>query len=186
MGIHPLALTHGLSREQIELAVENAETTVAIDNLPTRILILAFGDDGQLLEATGVIRDEDVLFVHAGPARAGYKALLDTTGAPPSIHQRPAAPETTDTQRYSVDGVELTDGLIADLAERAQTGHDIDTLKIRLRPGRPAPLSVGDVIRVELTPALYSACASRADDEGVPVHDVMRRALRRHLQLESL
>jgi hypothetical protein len=49
MGIHPLALTHGLSREQIELAVEEAETTVAIGNIPTRILILAFGGDGQLL-----------------------------------------------------------------------------------------------------------------------------------------
>jgi hypothetical protein len=180
MAITPLALMHGLSREQIELAVTEAATTVAIDNVPTRIMILAFGEAGQLLEATAVIRDEDLLFVHAGPAHAGYEALLDTTSPSPSEAKASAAAAGTGSD-FSVDGVELTPSRVAELIRRAETGHDLETLKVRLRPGRPAPLSVGDVVRLELNPALHAACAVRADSEGVPVQEVVRQALRAHL-----
>jgi hypothetical protein len=184
MAITPQALTHGLSREQIELAVAEAATTVAIDNVPTRIMILAFGEDGELLEATGVIRDEDLLFVHAGPAHTGYEALLDTASPSPSTADGNASADGTGLDA-SVDGVELTPSVVAGLIKRAEHGHDLETLKVRLRPGRPAPLSVGDVVRLELTSALHAACAARADDEGVPVQEVVRQALRRHLSFET-
>lgn len=184
MVVTPLALTHGLSREQIEHAVADAATTVAIDNVPTRIMILAFAQDGQLLEATCVIRDEDLLFVHAGPAHARYEELLDTVSPSPSAVETPTAVHGP-VSEYSVDGLELTASLVDDLIRRAEHGHDLETLKVRLRPGRPAPLSVGDVVRLQLTSSLYAACATRADEEGFPVQEVIRQALRRHLDLET-
>lgn len=185
MGTHPLALTDGLTRRQIEHGVEHAAATIAIGNGPTLILILGYDADRMLIEATGIIRDEDVLFVHAAPARPEYDTLLEIAEGLPGagVVGPPTGNEVG--HGWSVDGLALTDTLLAELIERAGRGHDLETLKIRIRPGRPAPLSIGDVVRVELEPSLFDACAARADLDKVPVHEVIRRALRREVELAT-
>ena len=181
MGVHPLALTTGLTRHQIEQSVEDAAATIAIGNGPTLILTLGFDADRLLIEATGVIRDEDVLVVHAAPARQEYRVLYDIAQSLPGAGESGPPVGGVSTYGWSVDGLELADPLIDDLIERAEHGHDIDTLRIRIRPGRPAPLSIGDVIRLQLAPDVLAACAERADLDGVPVHEVIRRALRQRV-----
>jgi hypothetical protein len=185
MGIHPLALTRGLTREDIEETLENAVATIAIGNGPTMVLILGVDQDKRLIEASGVIRNEDVLFVHAAPAREAYQRLFDISQALPGAGAAP--PATGDGEGeggwgWSVDGLELTDALIAELREKANVGYDVDILKIRVRTGGPAPLSIGDTIRLDLDAGLWAATSARADGDGVAVHELIRRALRQRLQ----
>lgn len=178
MGIHPLALTHNLTRDEIEWAIEHSEATIAIDNGPTRIMIIGPAPDGRLLEVSGVIRDEDVLVVHADRARPDYEPLVSLARQLPGAGEAGPPPDTGDGFGWSVDGLALTPELIAQLQAEADSGYDVATLRVRLRTGRPAPLSVGEVFRIDLDPALYRAGAERADNDGVPIHEVMRRALR--------
>lgn len=180
MGIHPLALTRGVSREQIDQAVEHAAATVAIGNGPTMVLIIGPDDAGHMVEAAGVIRDEDVLFVHAAPMRPAYQRLLDAALAQPGAGHN-GIPEGESGNGWSVDGLALTDDLVADLKARAEKGHDTDVLRIRLRTGRPAPLAIGDVIRLDLGAPVYTACAVQADAQGVSIPELIRHTLRARL-----
>lgn len=181
MGIHPLALTRGVNRAQIDNAVEHADATIAIGNGPTMVLIIGPDDTGQLIEAAGVIRDEDVLFIHAAPMRRAYQRLLDAALAQPGAGEH-GTPANDSAYGWSVDGLDLTDDLVTRLRTRAEHGHDIDVLRIRLRTGRPAPLSIGDIIRIELDPATYATAATRADAHGISVHELIRRTLQTHTQ----
>lgn len=180
MGIHPLALTRGVTRDQIEQAVEHAAATIAIGNGPTMVLIIGPDNTGQLVEAAGVIRDEDVFFVHAAPMRSAYQPLLEAALAQPGTGSA-APPATTAAHGWSVDGLELADDLVAQLHARAEHGHDVDVLRIRLRTGRPAPLAVGDVIRLELTPSVHAASSARADADAMSIPDLIRATLRTRL-----
>ncbi|MCW2525494.1 MAG: hypothetical protein JWM76_354 [Pseudonocardiales bacterium] len=180
MGIHPLALTRGVNREQIDQAVEHAAATIAIGNGPTMVLIIGPDDAGQMVEAAGVIRDEDVFFVHAAPMRPAYQPLLDAALAQPGAGSN-GIPEGETDNGWSVDGLALTDELVADLKARAEKGHDTDVLRIRLRTGRPAPLAVGDVIRLDLPAPVYAACAEQADAHGLAIPELIRNTLRARL-----
>jgi hypothetical protein len=181
MGIHPLALTRGMSREQIDHAVEHSAATVAIGNGPTMVLIIGPDAAGQMVEAAGVIRDEDVLFVHAAQMRPAYQRLLDAALAQPGAGSN-GVPEGDSANGWSVDGLALTDELVADLKARAEKGHDVAVLRIRLRTGRPAPLAIGDVIRLDLSAPVYAACAERADAQGISIPELIRQTLRARLQ----
>lgn len=182
MSTHPLALTRGVSRAQIEYIVDHAEATLALGNGPTMILILGTTEHGERIELTGVMRDEDVLWVHARPAIDDYAPLFalahDQAAAMPQLD------DEADGGAYgvSVDAMALTEPLIDELIVAARDGHDIDTLRLRLRPGRPAPLSVGVQVRVTLSPALSVASSERADADGIALPELARRALRHHLQ----
>lgn len=180
MGIHPLVLTRGVTRDQIEQTLENAAATIAIGNGPTMVLILGFAGD-QLVEASGVIRDEDVLFVYAAPARESYQPLLELAQSLPGAGEVGPPAGRSAEYGWSVDGLELSDSLIEQIIKNAVTGHDVDVLKVRLRTGRPAPLAVGDVVRLELEPKLHTAATMAADEQGMPVHELIRVALRAQL-----
>ena len=176
MGISPAALTDGVSRSQLDHAVAHAAATIAVGNGPTMILVIGPDDSGQLIEAAGVIRNEDVLYVHAAQMRAAYQPLLDAAVAQPGAAT--AIPDGNDPNGSSVDGLALSEATVNELREQAERGHDPDVLRLRLRTGRPAPLAIGDVLRLELDPATYAVCAARADADGVALPEFIRRTLR--------
>lgn len=83
----------------------------------------------------------------------------------------------------TASGVPITEELIEKLAKEAEDGYDVDEI-LRRRRGRPpigsAPATVESV---RLDPELREALSERAqrDDETTSV--VIRRALRRYLQV---
>lgn len=78
-------------------------------------------------------------------------------------------------------GVELTDDLLDELAEQAESG--LDVTNPRGRPGRPS-MGPGpaDSLRVRLDPELRRAVDERAAVENTTVSDTVREALRRYLR----
>lgn len=79
--------------------------------------------------------------------------------------------------RVSVDGIELTDQLLTSLFQATNEGHSIARLKLRARPGRPAPLSVGQNVDVTLDDELYAAASEEADRRGVSLAELIRIAI---------
>lgn len=81
----------------------------------------------------------------------------------------------------STAGVELTDEVLEQLADEAEAG--LDVTKLRRRPGRPS-MGTGpaETFPVRLDPELRKALAERAAAEETTASDVVREALRRHLQ----
>jgi len=79
-------------------------------------------------------------------------------------------------------GKPITEGLIEELADKAEQGFDVDEI-IRRRGGRP-PMGTGAaaVESVRLDPELRNALHDRAEREGRSNSDVIRDALRRYLQ----
>jgi hypothetical protein len=82
---------------------------------------------------------------------------------------------------------EITDELIEQLADEAEQGYDSDTiLGRRGKRGRPALGSGPSTVEsVRLDPELKTRLAERAEADGVPVSDVIREALRHHLDAAS-
>lgn len=82
----------------------------------------------------------------------------------------------------TIDGVPITEDLIARLADEAEAGFAPDQLR---RRGRPR-LSPGDgpsaVVRVRVDDRLQRRLADRAHLEGMSVSAVVREALRAHLR----
>lgn len=79
-------------------------------------------------------------------------------------------------------GVELTDEVLERMAEEAEAGLDVATL--RRRPGRPAMGSgPADTLPVRLDPELRRALDDRAATEHTTASDVVRKALRRYLKV---
>jgi hypothetical protein len=80
-------------------------------------------------------------------------------------------------------GVPITDKLVADLAEQAEAGYDVDET-IRRRGGRPplgsAPAAVESV---RLDPELREALVERARRDGETPSSVIRKALREYLDV---
>ena len=79
-------------------------------------------------------------------------------------------------------GKPITDGLVDELAARAEKGFDVDEM-IRRRGGRPPMGSAASSVEsVRLDPELSEALRDRADREGRTNSDIIREALRRYLR----
>ena len=87
------------------------------------------------------------------------------------------------THGKTASGKPITDELIAELAEKAEAGYDAEET-LRRRPGRPplgsAPASVESV---RLEPELRDALSERAERDGETTSSVIRKALRRYLEV---
>ena len=84
-------------------------------------------------------------------------------------------------RRTKKTGKVLTDAEVEALADEAEAGYAPD----RLRPRRGRPLvgsAPGEVVPVRLDPDLRRAVQDRADADHTSVSEVMRDALRRHLE----
>jgi len=86
------------------------------------------------------------------------------------------------THGKTASGKPITEELIADLAEQAEAGYDVDET-LRRRPGRPTlgsgPASVESV---RLDPELSGALTERAERDHETTSSVIRKALRRYLE----
>ncbi len=83
--------------------------------------------------------------------------------------------------RKTVSGVPITDELVAELAEKAAAGYDVDAM-LRRRGGRPLMGSAAaSVESVRLDPELSEALAQRARRDHETTSSVIRKALRRYL-----
>jgi hypothetical protein len=80
-------------------------------------------------------------------------------------------------------GRPVTDDLVDELARRAEAGYDVEET-LRRRPGRPAMGSgPAGVESVRLDPELRDALASRAERDHEATSSVIRKALRRYLEV---
>ncbi len=91
---------------------------------------------------------------------------------------------TKRTYGHTKSGRPVDDDLIEQLADEAEAGYDVDEIVGRRgKRGRPrlgaAPSTVESV---RLDPDLKARLAQRAQDEGVAVSEVIREALRHHLE----
>ena len=88
------------------------------------------------------------------------------------------------TKRHTSSGKPLTDDDIERLANEPEAGYDPDALAARRgRRGRP-PLGVeaATVESVRIDADLKQRLTQRAEDEGTTVSEVIREALRHHLE----
>jgi len=80
----------------------------------------------------------------------------------------------------STAGVELTAEVLEQMVEEAEAG--LDVTRLRRRPGRPSMGSgPAETLPVRLDPELRKALDDRAAAEQTTASDVVRDALRRHL-----
>jgi CRISPR-associated endonuclease/helicase Cas3 len=91
---------------------------------------------------------------------------------------------TKRTYGHTKSGEPITDEVVERLADEAAEGYDVGEIVARRgKRGRPrlgaAPSAVESV---RLDPELKERLARRAEDEGVPVSEVIREALRQHLE----
>jgi len=91
---------------------------------------------------------------------------------------------TKRTYGHTKSGTPITDELLDRLADEAERGYDVDEIIARRgKRGRPrlgaAPSTVESV---RLDPDLKERVTRRAQDEGVSVSEVIREALRHHLE----
>lgn len=91
---------------------------------------------------------------------------------------------TKRTHGHTRSGTPITDDTVAQLADEAEHGYDVDALVARRgKRGRPRLGSEpSSVESVRLDPELKALLVRRAEDEGVPVSEVIREALREHLE----
>jgi hypothetical protein len=80
-------------------------------------------------------------------------------------------------------GKVLTDAEIEAMADEAEGGYDVETLKTRRR-GRPMLGSApAEVVPVRLDPDLKHAVEARAEAEHTTTSEIIREALRRFLDV---
>lgn len=91
---------------------------------------------------------------------------------------------TKRTYGHTKSGTPITDDLIEQFADDADAGYDVDEIVARRgKRGRPRlGAEPSTVESVRLDPELKERLRRRADVEGVPVSEVIREALRRHLE----
>jgi predicted HicB family RNase H-like nuclease len=91
---------------------------------------------------------------------------------------------TKRTYGHTKSGTPITDDLIDELADEGERGYDVDEIVARRgKRGRPRLGSAPSTVEsVRLDPDLKQRLARRAEDEGVPVSEVIREALRHHLE----
>ena len=94
---------------------------------------------------------------------------------------------TTEHHGHTKSGTPLTDDLIENLADEAEQGYDVDDiLDRRGKRGRPSLGSGPSTVEsVRLDPELKKRLTRRAEDEGVAVSEIIREALRHHLDTAS-
>ena len=87
------------------------------------------------------------------------------------------------THGRTASGKPITDELVKELADKAESGYDVDET-IRRRSGRP-PIgsAAASVESVRLDPELRQALAKRAEQDHETTSSVIRKALRRYLQV---
>jgi hypothetical protein len=90
---------------------------------------------------------------------------------------------TKKSKGNTASGTPITDELVTDLARKAEAGYDVDEL-LRRRGGRPplgsAPASVESV---RLEPELREALVERASRDNETPSSVIRKALRKYLNV---
>ncbi|MFZ4519371.1 MAG: ribbon-helix-helix protein, CopG family [Microthrixaceae bacterium] len=91
---------------------------------------------------------------------------------------------TKRTYRHSTSGTPITDDLIEEFADQAEAGYDVeDVIARRGKRGRPRLGSAPSTVEsVRLDPELKERLTRRAEAEGVPVSEIIREALRHHLE----
>lgn len=117
-------------------------------------------------------------------------ALITAEGDGLIIHAMPLPPTgsarlmTKRTCGHTKSGTPITDELIEELAEEAEAGYDVDEIIARRRKrGRPRlGTEPSTVESVRLDPDLKARLLRRADDESVSASEVIRDALRQHLE----
>ena len=90
---------------------------------------------------------------------------------------------TKRTYGHTKSGKPIDDDLIEKLADEAEAGYNVDEMAGRRgKRGRPRLGSAPSTVEsVRLDPELKERLARRAEDEGVPASEVIRDALRHHL-----
>jgi hypothetical protein len=83
----------------------------------------------------------------------------------------------------TASGVPITDDLVAELAGKAEAGYDVEAM-LRRRGGRP-PIgsAAASVESVRLDPELREALARRARRDKETTSSVIRKALRKYLDV---
>lgn len=91
---------------------------------------------------------------------------------------------TPQNHGHTKSGTPVTDELIEQLADEAERGYDVDELIARRGTrGRPRlGVEKSTVESVRLDPELKDRLVRRAEDEGVPVSEVIRDALNNYLE----
>jgi Ribbon-helix-helix protein, copG family len=91
---------------------------------------------------------------------------------------------TKRTYGHSSSGMPIDDSVIETLADEAEAGYDVDEVIARRgKRGRPRLGSAPSTVEsVRLDPDLKERLARRAQLDGVPVSEVIREALRHHLE----
>lgn len=87
------------------------------------------------------------------------------------------------THGRTASGAPITDELVAELAEKAEVGYDVEEI-LRRRGGRP-PIgsAAASVESVRLDPELRDALARRAERDRETTSSVIRKALRQYLDV---
>jgi hypothetical protein len=85
---------------------------------------------------------------------------------------------------HTKSGIPITDDLIEELAKEAEAGYDVDEILARRgKRGRPRlGTEPSTVESVRLDPDLKARLLRRAEDEGLTASEVIREALRQHLE----
>jgi len=88
------------------------------------------------------------------------------------------------TYGHTKSGKTVDDELVEKLADDAEGGYDVEAIVTRRgKRGRPRLGSAPSTVEsVRLDPELKERLARRAEDEGIPVSEVIREALRHHLE----
>ncbi|MGH9271820.1 MAG: ribbon-helix-helix protein, CopG family [Ilumatobacteraceae bacterium] len=91
---------------------------------------------------------------------------------------------TKRTYGHTTSGQPIDDDLVEQLADEAAAGYDVGQIIARRgKRGRPRLGSAPSTVEsVRLDPELKARLARRAEAEGVPVSEVIREALRHHLE----
>jgi hypothetical protein len=91
---------------------------------------------------------------------------------------------TKRTYGHTKSGTSITNETIEQLADEAERGYDTNQLVARRgRRGRPRlGTEPSSVESVRLDPELKALLIRRAEDQGVPISEVIREALREHLK----
>ena len=87
------------------------------------------------------------------------------------------------THGRTLSGVPITDELVSELAEKAEVGYEVDEM-LQRRGGRlPIGSAAATVESVRLDPELREALARRARSDRETTSAVIRKALRRYLDV---
>lgn len=88
------------------------------------------------------------------------------------------------TYGHTRSGTPITDELVERLADEAERGFEVDQLVARRgKRGRPRlGVETSTVESVRLDPELKARLVRRATDRGMSVSEVIREALREHLE----